>query len=252
MDLMLGGRTALITGASAGIGRAVARALAAEGCRVAILARRSELLATLAAEIVAAGGLTPLVIVQDLLAAGAVEAIAHTVSDAFGALDILVNNAGGSRPLEGMGSAAEWDHGMRLNFGVGRDLAHAFVPAMRARGFGRIINITGGDEPVALNAAVPPNGAVHLWAKALSRVVAKDGITVNSIPPGRIHSEQVDQRLLPSPEAQAAWVRENCPAGFIGEPEDLAVLVAFLASPVARYITGQVIHVDGGARRFAH
>jgi 3-oxoacyl-[acyl-carrier protein] reductase len=252
MDLLLGGKTALITGASAGIGRSVARALAAEGCRVAILARRGGLLATLSAEIVAAGGLTPLAIVQDLLAAAAVEAIARTVLDAFGALDILVNNAGGSRPLEGMGSEAEWDHGMRLNFGVGRDLAHAFVPAMRARGFGRIINITGGDEPVALNAAVPPNGAVHLWAKALSRVVAKDGITVNSIPPGRIHSEQVDQRLLPSPDAQATWVRENCPAGFIGEPEDLAVLVAFLASPVARYITGQVIHVDGGARRFAH
>ena len=99
---------------------------------------------------------------------------------------------------------------------------------------------------------MPPNGAVHIWAKALSRVVAKDGITVNCIPPGRIHSEQVDNRLLPTPEAQAAWVEANCPAGYIGEPEDLAVLVAFLASPRARYITGQVIHVDGGARRFSH
>src|SRR5262249_61260015 len=82
---------------------------------------------------------------------------------------------------------------------------------------------------------------------SLSRVVGRDGITVNSIPPGRLHSEQIDQKLLPSEEAQRKWVAENCPAGYIGEPEDLAVLVAFLASPRARYISDQVIHVDVGA-----
>ena len=123
---------------------------------------------------------------------------------------------------------------------------------MRARGFGRIVNLTGGDEPFAMNGAVPPNGAVHIWAKALSRVVGRDGVTVNCIPPGRIHSEQIDQKLLPTPELQQQWVDANCPAGYIGEPRDLAVLVAFLASPLARYINGQVIHVDGGARRYAH
>jgi len=122
---------------------------------------------------------------------------------------------------------------------------------MQARGFGRIINLTGADEPMAMNGGVPPNGAAHLWAKALSRTVGARGVTVNSIAPGRIHSEQIDQKLLPSAEAQRAWVAANCPAGYIGEPEDLAVLVCFLASPVARYITGQVIHVDGGARRAA-
>ncbi|WP_456664019.1 SDR family NAD(P)-dependent oxidoreductase [Bradyrhizobium sp. LB13.1] len=93
-----------------------------------------------------------------------------------------------------------------------------------------------------------PNGATDIWAKSLSRVVGKDGITVNSIPPGRLHSEQIDQNCC---QAQRKWVAENCPAGYIGEPEDLAVLVAFLASPLARYITGQVVHVDGGARRFS-
>ncbi len=99
---------------------------------------------------------------------------------------------------------------------------------------------------------MPPNGAVHIWAKALSRAVGGDGVTVNSIPPGRIHSEQIDTRLLPTAEIQAAWVEANCPAGYIGEAEDLAVMAIFLCSPLARYITGQVIHVDGGARHVAH
>ena len=105
---------------------------------------------------------------------------------------------------------------------------------------------------MAMNGGVPPNGATHIWAKALSRVVGKYGITVNSIAPGRIHSEQIDNKLLPTPEAQEKWVAANCPAGYIGEPDDLAVMVAFFASPLSRYITGQVIYVDGGARHASH
>ena len=135
--------------------------------------------------------------------------------------------------------------------GPGRELTHALLPDMQARGFGRIINLTGPDEPMTMNGGVPPNGAVHLWSKALSRHVGANGITVNSIAPGRIHSEQVDQKLLPTPQAQQAWVAAHVPAGYIGEPEDLGALVCFLVSPLARYITGQVIHVDGGARRAA-
>jgi 3-oxoacyl-[acyl-carrier protein] reductase len=100
-----------------------------------------------------------------------------------------------------------------------------------------------------LNAGVPPNGAVQLWAKALSRVVGGDGVTVNCISPGRIRSEQIDTRLLPDEEARQRWVAANIPVGYIGEPEDLAILVVFLSSPKARYITGQLITVDGGARR---
>lgn len=252
MDLQLEGKTALVTGGSIGLGRAIAELLAAEGCRLAILARRSDLLEQAADAIAGAGHPRPLVIVEDVTAEGMEGRVQKQVEDEFGRLDILVNNAGGSRPMPGLGSEEEWAEAMSLNFIAGRRLAHAFVPAMQAAKFGRIVNITGGDEPMSMNAAVPTNGAVHIWAKALSRKVGGDGVTVNSVPPGRIHSEQIDQRLLPSAEAQQAWVEGNCPAGYIGEPEDLAVLVAFLCSPLARYINGQVIYVDGGARWGSH
>ncbi len=252
MDLHLDGKIALVTGASAGLGRAIASMLAAEGCRVAVVARRGPLLQALADEIEGRGQPRPLVLVDDIVDVDAPARLRRQVLDAYGRIDILVNNAGGSRPFDGLGTRAQWEEAMTLNFHAGRELAHAVIGDMRAQRFGRIINLTGSDEPLAVNGGVPPNGAVHLWAKALSRVVGRDGVTVNCIPPGRIHSEQIDQRLLPTPELQQQWVDANCPAGYIGEPDDLAVVVAFLASPLARYVNGQVIHVDGGARRFAH
>jgi 3-oxoacyl-[acyl-carrier protein] reductase len=252
MDLKLTDKVALVTGASIGIGTTIARMLAEEGCHLAILARRENLLQRLADEIAATAAQRPLVIVEDITADGMAERVRGKVLDHFGRLDILINNAGGSRPMKGLGTEAEWDEAMLLNFTAARRLTQALVPTMQANKFGRIINLTGADEPYGMNAAVPPNGAVHLWSKALSREVGAHGITVNSIPPGRIHSEQIDVRLMPDKAVQKAWVDQHCPAGYIGEPEDLAVLVAFLCSPRARYINGQVIHVDGGARRYAH
>ena len=251
MDLQLRGKTALVTGASVGLGRCMAQMLAREGCELAIVARRESLLNSLAEEVQAEGGAKPLVIVCDIMEKEAAQQIHEQVMQRFGGLDILVNNAGGSRPFAGMGTREQWDDAMNLNFHAGREITHAFLPEMQQRGFGRIINLTGPDEPMIMNGGVPPNGAVHLWAKALSRHVGAHGITVNSIAPGRLHSEQVDQKLLPTPQAQQAWVAANVPAGYIGEPQDLASLVCYLVSPLARYITGQVIHVDGGARRAA-
>lgn len=250
MDLQLAGKVALVTGASAGLGRAIATELAAEGCRLALLARRRHLLETLAAELPATA--EPLLLVEDITDPGAAPRVRDALQARFGGCDILVNNAGGSRPQTDLGSEEAWIEAMELNFHAGRRLTHALVPLMQARRWGRIVNLTGQDEPFMVNAANAPNGAVHIWAKALSRTLGRDGITVNSVPPGRIRSEQIDTRILPTEEARRAWAEREVPAGYIGEARDLAVLVAFLCSPLARYITGQVIHVDGGARRFAH
>ena len=138
-----------------------------------------------------------------------------------------------------------------LNFEMLRRLTQQFIPKMREQQWGRIINITGTSEPGAVNIASSAKAAVHAWAKGLSRVLAPDGITINCLPPGRINSEQILNKVHPDPEERQAFIEANIPAGYFGEPEDMAHLIAFLCSPLARYITGEVIHVDGGMRRFA-
>ena len=252
MDLKLQDKTCVVTGASRGIGRGIAKVLAAEGCRVAVVARRSQLLDELAAEVVAAGGTPPVVVAADLTAEGAPERIRDEVLAAFeGKLDVLVNNAGSSRPVPWNATEQQWHEGMRLNFELVRRLTNQFIPTMRAQGSGRIINITGANEPPGVNIASVAKAALHNWAKGLSRELARDGITINCVPPGRINSEQILERLHPTEENRRAFIAANIPIGYFGEPEDLACLVAFLASPLARYITGEVIHVDGGMHRFA-
>ena len=252
MDLKLQDKTCLVTGASRGIGRGIAKVLAAEGCRVAVVARRSQLLDELAAEVVAAGGTQPVVVAADLTADGSPERIRDEVLAALeGKLDVLVNNAGSSRPVPWNATEEQWHEGMRLNFELVRRLTNQFIPTMRAQGSGRIINITGANEPPGVNIASVAKAALHNWAKGLSRELARDGITINCVPPGRINSEQILERLHPTEENRRAFIAANIPIGYFGEPADLAYLVAFLASPLARYITGEVIHVDGGMHRFA-
>lgn len=248
MDLQLTGKTALVTGASMGIGRAIAKGLAAEGVRVAAVARRFDLLESLAGEIAAAGHPAAALISQDVMAEDAAARLAETAKDALGSVDILVNCAGGSRVLPIDAPEEKWAEAMTLNFTRQRQIAHALLPGMIEKSWGRIINITGKSEPEHLNAAFAAKAAVHAWAKGLSREVGQFGITVNSIPPGRIMSEQI---LRNYPEHyRKLFAETEIPVRYWGEPEDLAVMAVFLASPLARYITGTVIPVDGGLRRY--
>jgi 3-oxoacyl-[acyl-carrier protein] reductase len=247
MDLELKSKTAVVTGASIGIGRAIAKGLAQEGTRVVAVARRKELLDTLVQESKAAGGVI-IPLVQDLVSEGAAHKLAAAAAAELGHVDILVNNAGGSRPLPVDAPDSDWDEAIALNFTSYRKIAHALLPQMIERHWGRIINITGKSEPEGLNAAFAAKAAVHAWAKGLSREIGRHGITINCIPPGRIMSEQI-RRNYPE-DYRKRFAEEEIPVGFWGEPEDLAVLAIFLASPRARYITGTVIPVDGGLRRY--
>jgi 3-oxoacyl-[acyl-carrier protein] reductase len=248
LDLKLKGRTALVTGASAGIGRAIAHELAEEGVRLAITGRRREKLDEVAAEIVAAGGTKPAVIVHDAMDESYVEAVAAQALAALGKVEILVNNAGGSRPFKIDASEAQWNEALTLNFTRHRQLTHRLLDQMVANKWGRIITITGKSEPEGINGAFCAKAAVHSWSKGLSREIGKHGITVNCIPPGRVLSDQILRNYTPE---YREWQSEHeIPVGRYGEAEELAALAVFLASPRASYITGTVIPVDGGLRRY--
>ena len=248
MDLELRGRTAVVTGCSVGIGREIARVLAGEGVATLVVARRGELLKTLQDEVETAGGPRPHALALDLADRASAARVRDEALARLGHVDILVNNAGGSRPTAVDAPDSVWDESLALNFSAVRRLTQALLPGMIERRWGRVVNVTGSSEPSGTNAANPAKAAVHAWAKGLSRDVGRHGITVNCLAPGRIHSEQIDQRLHPTPESRAAFAK-NIPLGYFGEPADMAYLVAFLCSPRARYVTGERIHVDGGLRR---
>jgi 3-oxoacyl-[acyl-carrier protein] reductase len=233
-----------------GIGRAIAKGLAAEGVKICIAARRKPLLEALAKEIVAAGGVRPDIVEIDMMEPGAPEKLARAAQQALGSVDILVNSAGGSKPALPIDAPeALWEESMTLNFTRIRQLTHALLPGMIGKNWGRVINISGKSEPERMIAAHPAKAAIHAWSKGLSREVGNHGITVNCIPPGRIMSEQIRRKY--SPEFRAKQSAEEIPVGRYGEPEELAALAVFLASPIACYITGAVLPVDGGLRRYA-
>ena len=250
MDMKLKGRTALVTGGSQGLGRAIAFALASEGVKVAAVARRLNLLEELGAEIAAAGGEKAVPIQADLYPENAAEEIVAKALKALGRIDILVNAAGGSRPLPLDATKEQWHEGMTLNFYRLRELTHAVLPGMQKQGYGRVINLTGTREPRNVNAAHAAKAAVHVWSKGLSKLVAADGVTINCIQPGKLRSEQIDKRW-PTEESRREWAKKEVPMGRMGEPAELADLAVFLASPRASYITGNIIAFDGGARYFA-
>jgi 3-oxoacyl-[acyl-carrier protein] reductase len=250
MELNFAGRTALVTGASQGIGRTTARLLALAGVKVVAVARRVALVEQVAAEVAGKGRGEIIPLAADFYEEDAPERVAAESRRLLGHVDILMNAAGQSRPVPFDAGKDQWEEGMVLNFFRIRELTHAVVPGMREQKWGRVVTFTGTSEPRMLNAAFTAKAAVHVWSKGLSREVAPDGVTVNCLQPGRIHSEQIKRRY-PTMESELEYARAEIPVGRFGEPEEIAAVAIFLASPLASYVTGTVIPVDGGSSRFA-
>jgi 3-oxoacyl-[acyl-carrier protein] reductase len=261
MDLELGGRVAIVTGASQGIGRAITLALAAEGADVLLVARRAEgLHAT--ADAVAATGRRAEVLSADVTDHDAAEAVAAAALDAFGRIDILVNNAGkGSpKPLLEL-TPDDWASVLELNLLSAVRLVHACVPTMRAQRWGRIINISSrvALEPDPYFAAyAAAKAALVNFSKSCAGAFSPDGVLTNCVVPGLIRSEAVDEAARRSAEATGRTVEEvfdatlkkrPIPVGRLGEPDDVASLVALLASDRGSWITGSCFVVDGGIVR---
>jgi 3-oxoacyl-[acyl-carrier protein] reductase len=240
MDLGLRGRTAIVCGASSGMGLAVADALAGEGANVAMFARRRDVLEREADRIGALAVRGDLTVPKDLAK------LAERTVGAFGGIDILVNNGGGppTGPAAGLDDHAI-EGAVELLLLSAVRLTNLCLPYLEASGRGRIINIESSSvrsplDDLALSNAVRP-GVVG-WMKTLAREVGQRAITVNTIAPGRINTERLHS-------ATGAGDLSLIPLRRIGEPTEIAAVVCFLASDRAAYLTGTVIPVDGGLTR---
>jgi 3-oxoacyl-[acyl-carrier protein] reductase len=232
-------------GASRGLGRAIAVALAREGARVAICSRSAEKLGEATAEI--GEGATPFV--ADASDADRLAELPGEVAAELGPVEILVTNAGGP-PLGGAldHELDEWERAYRSLVLAPRVLSGAVVPGMRERGWGRIVNVGSSStrEPIPrLNLSNSHRMAVVGFLKTLSREVAADGITVNTVATGRFGTERLASNAGSLKAAEDA-ARREVPAARLGRPEEYGDLVAFLCSERAAYITGAVIPIDGG------
>ena len=238
----LSGMTALVTGASGGIGSAIATALAGQGARVALSGTREEALKAVAATL--PNG--PVILPCDLSDSAAVDGLVPRAVEALGQLDILVNNAGVTRDNLAMRMKdEEWDIVIRVNLEAAFRLIRAAArPMMKAR-FGRVITITSvvgaTGNPGQANYAASKGGLTAM-SKALAQELASRNITVNCVAPGFITSPMTDGL----PDAQKDALTARIPAGRLGDGADIGAAVAYLASREAAYVTGQTIHVNGG------
>ncbi len=238
----LKGKTALVTGASGGLGGAIARALHAQGATVALSGTRAAALETLAGEL----GSRTHVLPCDLSDTAAVEALVPSAEAAMGSLDILVNNAGVTKDNLFMRMKdAEWDAVISVNLTAAFRLARASVKGMMKRRYGRIIGITSivgvTGNPGQGNYAAAKAGMIGM-SKALAQEVASRGITVNCVAPGFIASPMTDALN----DKQREAILGNVPMGKLGAGEDIGAAVVYLASAQAGYVTGQTLHVNGG------
>ena len=252
MDFGISGRRALVTGASSGIGKATAIALAQEGVQLVMAARTAERLHEAVQEVRGLGVTVDMVVADVTTAEGCREVVESALS-ALGGVDILINNAGSSRPRPAgdLDPDPWWEEALALNFLSSRRITEGLLPQMKAAGWGRIVTLTGAMAQRSENAATPAKAALWSWSRTLAVEVAALGITVNCIQPGRINTPQIIERLLPTEAARQDEIDRGIPIGRFGEPEELAALAAFLASEPARYITGTQIPVDGGMLRMA-
>ncbi|SEQ28442.1 3-oxoacyl-[acyl-carrier protein] reductase [Faunimonas pinastri] len=253
MDLGLKGRTALVLGSSQGLGHAVARSLVEEGAQVILTGRSAEKLASAAAELGAADAVRTEEL--DLADPASVQALIGKLGDQV--IDILVLNGGGPPP----GPVAdvqseEWRRQFAAMVEAPLAIAGAVLPGMRARRFGRVIALvsSGVQQPIPnLGISNTLRASIIGWAKTLAGEVAADGVTVNSVVPGRIHTARVDQldaaaakRTNRTAGEVAEASRNSIPMKRYGKPQEFADAVAFLASERASYITGTTLRVDGG------
>lgn len=255
MDLGLQGRVALITGGSEGIGRATAEELSREGARVAICARRADVLDAAAAGIRAATSGEVLAVPADVSDAAEIERCVQTVTERLGPITLLVNNAGTSAagPFERVDDGA-WQADLDLKLMGAIRTSRLVIPGMRAAGGGRIVNVTniGAKQPGAGSVPTSVSRAAGIaLTKAMSKDLAKDNILVNAVCIGLIKSAQIE-RMARSRHADVALdeaygrMGAGIPLGRVGEAAEVAALIAFLLSERGSYVTGVAINVDGG------